>query len=109
MLRYDGTCGIRWRAGEWVSPVAAARDRAHRCGKRRDRQASRRSCERESLPDPEMSTTRYDLTWRTLRIWNGAQVVHERQYDHQQTGGPLTLDDFAFNTAHQVPGFRRQS
>jgi hypothetical protein len=49
------------------------------------------------------------LTWRTLRVWNGAQVVQERQYDHQQTGGPLTLDDFALNTAHQVPGFRRQS
>ena len=49
------------------------------------------------------------LTWRTLRVWNGAQVVHERHYDHQQTGGPLTGDDFALNTAQQVPGFRRLS
>ena len=49
------------------------------------------------------------LTWRTLRVWNGAQVVHERHYDHQQTGGPLTVDDFALNTAQQVPGFRRPS
>ena len=49
------------------------------------------------------------LTWRTLRVWNGAQVVHERQYDHQQTGGPLTVDDFASNAVQQVPAFRRPS
>jgi hypothetical protein len=49
------------------------------------------------------------LTWRTLRLWNGAQVVQERQYDHQQIGGPLTLDDFALNTAQQVTGFQRPS
>ena len=49
------------------------------------------------------------LTWRTLRLWNGAQVVHERQYDHQQTGGPLTVDDFASNAVQQVPDFRRPS
>src|SRR3989442_14233542 len=49
------------------------------------------------------------LTWRTLRVWNGAQVVHERHYDDQQTGGPLTVDDFASNGVQQVPGFRRPS
>jgi len=49
------------------------------------------------------------LTWRTLRVWNGAQVVHERHYDHQQTGGPLTVDDFASNAVQQVPDFRRPS
>ena len=49
------------------------------------------------------------LTWRTLRVWNGAQVVHERQYDHQQTGSPLTVDDFASNAVQQVPAFRRPS
>jgi Nitronate monooxygenase len=67
------TCGIRLRAGEWVSLVAAARDRAHRCGKRRDRQASRRSCEKESLPGPEMSTTPYD----PAKQFHGAQ---EKQF-----------------------------
>jgi len=45
------------------------------------------------------------LTWRTLRVWNGARVVHERQYDHQQTGVPLTADDFASDAVQQVPGF----
>ena len=49
------------------------------------------------------------LTWRTLRVWNGERVVHERHYDHQQTGGPLTVDDFASNAVQQVPGFRRPS
>ncbi len=49
------------------------------------------------------------LTWRTLRVWNGARVVHEHHYDHQQTGGPLTVDDFASNAVQQVPGFRRPS
>src|SRR5256712_12161594 len=49
------------------------------------------------------------LTWRTLRGWNGAQVVHESQYDHQQTGGPLTVHDFASNAVQQVPDFRRPS
>src|SRR6266849_4511309 len=39
------------------------------------------------------------LSWCTLRKWNGSRVVHERHYDHQQTGGPLTLDDFEFNAA----------
>src|SRR3989441_6037604 len=49
------------------------------------------------------------LSWRTLRVGNGAQVVHERHYGHQQTGGPLTVDDFGSNAVQQVPGFRRPS
>src|SRR2546428_11247126 len=49
------------------------------------------------------------LTWRTLRVWDGAQVVHERHYDHQQTGRPLAGDDFASNAVSQGPGFRRPS
>ena len=36
------------------------------------------------------------LSWSTMRKWNGARVVYERHYDHQKSGGPLTLtlDDF---------------
>src|SRR6266849_3677111 len=39
------------------------------------------------------------LSWCTLRKWNGSRVVYERHYDHQQSGGPLTVDDFEFNAA----------
>jgi hypothetical protein len=41
------------------------------------------------------------LRWCTLRKWNASRVVYERHYDHQQTGGPLTLNDFQFNTAQK--------
>jgi hypothetical protein len=34
------------------------------------------------------------LRWSTLRKWSGSHVVYERHYDHRQSGGPLTLDDF---------------
>jgi hypothetical protein len=34
------------------------------------------------------------LTWCTHRRWADSRVVYERHYDHQQTGGPLTGDDF---------------
>src|SRR6202011_5235123 len=37
------------------------------------------------------------VSWRALRKWNGSRVVYEYHYDHQQSGGPLTSDDFSFN------------
>jgi hypothetical protein len=33
------------------------------------------------------------LKWRAVRRWNASRVAYEHHYDHQQTGGPLTLDD----------------
>jgi hypothetical protein len=53
------------------------------------------------------SGRRCTLTWRTLRVWNGAQIIHERHYDHRQRGGPLTVDDFASNAVQSR--FRRPS
>ena len=49
------------------------------------------------------------LSWCALRKWNGSRVVYERHYDHQQNGGPLTLDDFEFNAAKPAAVFRRPS
>ena len=46
------------------------------------------------------------LSWRALRKWNGSQVVYEHHYDHQQSGGPLTMADLsfaAFNPAEAEP------
>ena len=51
-----------------------------------------------------VSGTACTLSWRTLRTWNGSQVVYERHYDHQQSGGPLTLNDLSFNAARPAPG-----
>ena len=36
---------------------------------------------------------RCTLKWYAVRRWQGASVVHEHHYDHQQIGGPLTQDD----------------
>ena len=36
---------------------------------------------------------RCTLKWYAIRRWRGARVVYEHHYDHQQIGGPLTLDD----------------
>jgi hypothetical protein len=35
--------------------------------------------------------------WSTLRKWDRFRVVHEHHYDHQQIGGPLTLNDFGLS------------
>jgi hypothetical protein len=43
------------------------------------------------------------LSWRVLRKWNGSRVVSEHHYDHQQTGGPLTLEDVRFTAAKPDP------
>src|SRR5215467_16288160 len=44
------------------------------------------------------------LSWRALRKWNGSQVVYEHHYEHQQSGGPLTLNDLSFNAAKPALG-----
>jgi hypothetical protein len=36
---------------------------------------------------------RCTLKWYAIRRWRGASVVYEHHYDHQQIGGPLTLED----------------
>jgi hypothetical protein len=34
------------------------------------------------------------ISWCALRRWADSRVVYEGHYDHQQTGEPLTFDDF---------------
>lgn len=36
---------------------------------------------------------RCTLKWYAVRRWKRSRVVYEHHYDHQQIGGPLTLDD----------------
>jgi hypothetical protein len=36
---------------------------------------------------------RCTLKWYAIRRWKASRVVYEHHYDHQQIGGPLTLDD----------------
>jgi hypothetical protein len=40
-----------------------------------------------------VSGKRSTLKWYAVRRWKAAQVVFEHHYDHQQIGGPLTLED----------------
>jgi hypothetical protein len=40
-----------------------------------------------------VSGKRSILKWYAIRRWKGARVVYEHHYDHQQIGGPLTLED----------------
>ena len=37
------------------------------------------------------------LSWRALRKWNGSRIVYEHHYEHQQSGGPLTMADLSFD------------
>jgi hypothetical protein len=39
------------------------------------------------------------LSWRSLRKWSASLVVYEHHYDHQQSGGPMTIDDLRLNAA----------
>jgi hypothetical protein len=50
-----------------------------------------------------------NLTWCALRRWAGSRVVYERHYDHQQTGGPLTLEDLSLSPSPASLGDHRQS
>jgi len=50
-----------------------------------------------------------NLTWNTLRRWAGSRVVYERHYDHQQTGGPLTIGDLDLSPSPSIPVDRRPS
>ena len=46
------------------------------------------------------------LNWRTLRKWNGSQVVYEHHYDQQRSGETLTFDDLGFDMVEPVAGFQ---
>ena len=37
------------------------------------------------------------VSWRAVRKWNGSRVVYEHHYEHQQSGGPLTMADLSFD------------
>jgi hypothetical protein len=39
------------------------------------------------------------ISWCTLRRWADSRVAYERHYEHQQTGGPLTLDDLHLSSS----------
>jgi hypothetical protein len=44
------------------------------------------------------------LSWRALRKWNASHVVYEHHYDHQQSGGPMTIDDLRLNATDLADG-----
>src|SRR3984893_14150346 len=52
---------------------------------------------------------RCTLKWYAIRRWNGASVVYEHHYDHQQIGGPLTLDDLNSDLGRSDIEFRLPS
>ena len=41
------------------------------------------------------------VSWRAVRKWNGSRVVYEHHYEHQQSGGPLTMADLSFDVFEQ--------
>ena len=49
------------------------------------------------------------ISWCTLRRWADSRVVYERQYDHKQTGGPLTFDDLRLRPSSASVGDQRPS
>jgi len=50
------------------------------------------------------------LTWHTFRRWRGWRVVHERHYDHRQTGAPLPWRDLCMADPNVHPErFQRPS
>jgi hypothetical protein len=49
------------------------------------------------------------LKWCTFRRWADSRVVYERHYNHQQSGGPLTGDDFSLNQSVPTLGYGRPS
>jgi hypothetical protein len=48
---------------------------------------------------------RCTLQWYALRRWKASRVVYEHHYDHQQIGGPLTLDDLNLDSGRSEVGF----
>ena len=52
---------------------------------------------------------RCTLKWYAVRRWKGARVVYEHHYDHQQIGGPLTLEDLNADLAQPYIGIRLPS
>jgi hypothetical protein len=49
------------------------------------------------------------ISWCTLRRWADSRVVYESHYDHQQTGGPLTIDDLRLSPSPAGVGDLRPS
>jgi hypothetical protein len=49
---------------------------------------------------------RCTLKWYAVRRWKGARVVYEHHYDHQQIGGPLTLEDLNSDCGRSDNEFR---
>jgi hypothetical protein len=45
------------------------------------------------------------LKWYAMRRWKASRVVYEHHYDHQQIGGPLTLEDLNFGSGRSEIGF----
>jgi hypothetical protein len=52
---------------------------------------------------------RCTLKWYAIRKWKGSRVVYEHHYDHQQVGGPLTMDDLNLNLGRSDGEFRLPS
>jgi hypothetical protein len=49
------------------------------------------------------------VSWRALRKWNASRIVYEYHYDHQQSGGPLTSNDFSLYPATSTTADQRPS
>lgn len=49
-----------------------------------------------------VSGKRCTVTWRTLRKWEGAQIIYEHHYDHKQTDDILSLQDLSFGAPSQT-------
>jgi hypothetical protein len=45
------------------------------------------------------------LKWYAMRRWKASRVVYEHHYDHQQIGGPLTLEDLNLGSSRSEVGF----
>ena len=45
------------------------------------------------------------LKWYAMRRWKASRVVYEHHYDHQQIGGPLTLEDLNLGLGRSEVGF----
>lgn len=52
---------------------------------------------------------RCTLKWHAIRGWNASGVVYEHHNDHQQIGGPLTLDDLNSDLGRSDIEFRSPS